>query len=72
MGHRMDPWVRFFPLGYECILVGNEIFFCRNDQNGSVSDFFEFDWIRTKTQKQKLQLNNGQTVHLIVYIISSF
>jgi hypothetical protein len=45
------------------------VLFSRNDQNGTISEYFAFDWIMTKTQEEKLQLKNGLKVPLIVFII---
>jgi hypothetical protein len=44
------------------------IFFHRNDHTDSTGNFIVFDWVTNTTLEHKLQLKNGKTIHLIVYL----
>jgi hypothetical protein len=44
----------------------------QSNYDGSISDFFVFDWIKEITSTQKLVLKNNKTAHLIVFFKFSF
>jgi hypothetical protein len=51
------------------IYLGKEfIFYCRNDENGEINDFFSFDWEKEFSTERRLKLVNGKEAHFIVGI----